>query len=342
MTDIQFLTLNDDFTINSIIYPTNIQWNRQYYTAGTFSIQLPQEQYNNDMKYVYTKDRPEVGMVSQVNYSIDSSGFKAVQISGYFLEHELNDKVIFPQFIGLGNVEDVITSLVEQYKDDIPNLVVATSQKTGTDTDFTSVGDNLGKQASYILKLHEMSYKIDYDYINNEKVFTIWQGKDRTQSQFSENPVKFSTEFGNLKHPNVVSKETDYKNFAYVKGSIDGTDIFVEADISNGAYRKETFIDAGGIQYDKDTMTEQQYRAELCNYGKQQLREQFSIINNIEFDVLEGSYIYMFDFDLGDKCDIIIKEINLMLEARIISIYEVIKSGSHTITLEFGDQIIKR
>lgn len=341
--DIQFLTLNSDFTINSIIYPTNIQWKREYYEAGTFSIQLPMEQYDDSMKYVYTKSRPEVGIISQVNFTIDTLGFQSVQISGYFLESELDDKIIYPAFRGIGtNVEDVIVDMVTQYKQDIPNLSVAPSQSRGTATNFSVVGDNLGSYVSYILKLHEMSYSIIYDYTENAKTFVVWQGHDRTEMNGTENPVKFSTAFGNLKQPDVVRKEHEYKNYAIVHGVVDDVHYYVEADMSNGDYKRCIYIDDASVDYDAEKMTIDEYKEALRQFGLDKLKTDYCVTQNIEFDVLEGSYEYMIDFDLGDKCDIVIEELNLTLEARIISIYEVIKSGSHSITLEFGDQIVKK
>ena len=88
-------------------------------------------------------------------------------------------------------------------------------------------------------------------------------------------------------------------------------------------------------------MTQEEYIAALQQYGREQLLNTYSTVINIQTDILTGSYEYMSDFDIGDKCDIVIGAIGMTVEARIIAIYEVIKSGSHTLTLEFGNQVIK-
>ena len=62
------MALDKDFNMITPLYPTNVQWNRKYYEPGSFSIQLSLNQYSEDIKYIYTKDRPEVGKVSQKNY----------------------------------------------------------------------------------------------------------------------------------------------------------------------------------------------------------------------------------------------------------------------------------
>lgn len=342
MKDLQFITLDENFNINSIIYPTNIQWNRKYYEPGSFSIQLPVNQYDTAMKYVYTKDRPEMGIIKQINYSIDQSGFESVQISGYFLEYELNDKIIYPTFTANYNhVEDAITDLVTTYKEDIPLLTVKESQHTGTESVFQTIGDQLGDYAYYILTLHQSSYRVKYDYESNKKIFEIWQGLDRTQSQTENNPVTFSTYFGNVKQPNVVTNNINYKNYAVIKGSMNNdTPVYAFADLSNGNYKNKIYLEGSSITYEEG-MTEQDYKNALVQYGKEQLLNSYSTVINIQVDILTGSYEYMNDFDLGDKCNIVIGAIGMTVEARIIAIYEVIKSGSHTLTLEFGNQVIK-
>lgn len=47
----------------------------------------------------------------------------------------------------------------------------------------------------------------------------------------------------------------------------------------------------------------------------------------------------MKDFDIGTKCDIIIENVGLSIEARIIAIYEAFQNGKHTIEIEVGDKV---
>jgi hypothetical protein len=137
----------------------------------------------------------------------------------------------------------------------------------------------------------------------------------------------------------VVIKK-NFKNYAIVKGSYDGADVRVVADISNGAYKKQTIIDGSFVEVE-DGMTLEQYKSLLVQYGVNTLITDYVSINNILFDVDARSYVYGEDYDLGDKCTVIIEDINLVLEARIISVYEVFKNNEQTITLEFGNQRIK-
>jgi hypothetical protein len=60
-------------TITMVPY-SNLQWNRKYHEPGTFSIVLNNRvQYTKDWKYIYTSARPEIGRISQVNWSKKSN-----------------------------------------------------------------------------------------------------------------------------------------------------------------------------------------------------------------------------------------------------------------------------
>lgn len=295
------------------------------------------------MKYIYTNERREMGIITQRNYAIASNGFKYMQISGFFLERELNDKVINPLFVASNTpAETAVTNMVSQYKKDIPLLSVSASLGRGSNISFQESNAQLSDKCYEILQPEEMSYKVEFDFINMTKVFSVYQGADRTQSQSTNNYVCFSSSFGNIKQPSVVTDEGSYKNYAIIGGAGEGADRIMEIlDLSGGGYQKEIFIDASSVEYDPEHTTLAEYKNNLRQYALSKMIEQYGIINNVEFDVMEGSYRYLQDFDIGDKCDIVIKEMNLIIEARIVSIYEVIKSGTHTITLEFGNQILK-
>lgn len=339
----ELIALKSDYTIQSILRPTNIQWSRKYYEPGTFSVQIPIAQYSNEMVYVYTKDREEMGIISQRNFVVDNLGFQYMQISGYFLESELNDKVVYPLFFAEGVLEDKVVEMVNTYKKDIPFLEEAVSLGRGESISFQESNKELGKKCYELLKEQEMSFKITFDFEVAKKRFSVYQGKNRTQAQHENNFIVFSTRFGNLKEPNVLSSSTDYKNYAIIGGQGEGADrVMTEIDLSDGGYRKEIFINASSVEYNKDEMTLEQYITNLQQYGLAQLVENYSVVNNVEFDVLNGSYEYLEDFDLGDKCDVVIDEMGFEIEARIIAIYEVIKKGVHTVSLEFGDQVLKR
>ena len=76
-------------------------------------------------------------------------------------------------------------------------------------------GEYLGDKLYEILNPSEMSYKVTYDFINNQKVLTVWQGIDRREEQTDNNPIVFSTKYGNIKNPNILIDNTKYKKYSH-------------------------------------------------------------------------------------------------------------------------------
>ena len=331
--------LKDDYSISDVLNPLNVQWNRQYYECGTFSIQIPFDQYKEDMVYIYSKDEVELGVIDKIRYSI-LHGAKTVQLSGSFLESELDDKVVVPNFNGAGILENEVVRFVNQYKSDIPLLADAESQGRGNDVEFVATEKGIATELYKILQNEEYSFRVAYDYESNSKAFSIWQGKDRTQEQTENNPVLFSTAFKNLINPDVVLQK-NLKNYAIVKGSFDGADVTAIADVSNGGYQKQIVIDGSSVE--SEGLTKDAYIEKLKVFGETELLNQYADVENIAFDVDNESYEYKVDYDLGDKCTVIIEDIGLILEGRIISIYEVYKDNRRELSVEFGNKkLVKR
>lgn len=336
----ELFALDKDFNIVSQLVATNIQWNRKYYEHGDFSIQIPLNQYSSDMAYVYTKDRKEVGMINKVSYS-DSNSFQNVQLSGYFLERWFNDKIIYPTFYGSGEITNVLGQMFNQYKEDIPVSIV-TQRETGSKVDFQATGDELGNKLNEILQTQEMSYRVLYDFADNSFTLEFYKGLDRTQSQFANNFITFATIWNNILNVQADKDNSNFKNYAVVAGTGEAEErITVEVDASNGGYKKKLFVDARNEKYNADEQTLDQYKLELRQKGVEKLLNYQNVIN-ITFTPKGSSYDYLVDYDLGDKCDIIMTDIGIQMEARIIAIYEVFKNNQHSIELEFGDKILSR
>lgn len=356
----EVMGLDENFTLVSLLRYTNLQWNRKFYQPGNFSIQIPLEQYNKRIKYIYTKDRPEVGEISQVNYVENDNG-KQFSLSGYFLEDELNRRVAYiksntnvidaPDWVHQsGKAEDVATAYFNAFKDvsfsvdgiteNYPLGIATTeSQSRGIQSDHYRHGEYLGDKINTILKPSEMSYRIVYDYINNSKRFECWKGVNRTQNNPElNNPIIFSTRYGNLKNPNIVWSDTNYKNAFFSANTYEENNVsysymqaateIAEDDLDVRFLSVESNI----IRSDYSSLNN--YIAALRNDGHTKLLQAKKTIS-FDFDAIEGSYEYMVDFDLGDKCSLEVKEAGLSEDAVLTGCNEVVKNGFWTLELEF-------
>lgn len=370
MASINVMALDRDFNLVALLRYTNLQWTRKYHESGFFSLQIPLEQYDPSFKYLYTKDRPETGRIIQTNY-VDNNGQRSIQLSGYFLEYELNRMVVFPK--GEGNVvngptwveksgtaEDVAYDFFDAFSqvqfyngtDATPTTVglginSKTSQHRGSNTQHTRDNSYLGNKIYHILKPSGMSYKVMYDFENNEKHFEVWAGKNRTSEQTDNNPVTFSTRYGNIKNSNVLLDDSTYKTGCIIIGNKNNDDetstTFTRVLIDPSELPEDNaFLPLQSSTDVDDFDTLDDYYKTLDGEGRSEKNSKWVRTMNVEFDALTGSYEYMQDFDIGDVCNLEIAEVGISANARLVGCYEVVKNGGWSLTLEFGTPIIKR
>lgn len=333
----EFKVLDENFSLLSLLAPTSVQWDRKYYEPGEFMIEIESSQYVTGMKYIYCTERPEVGMIQKISWERKNSG-KMIELSGFFLEKWLDDRIIYPTFYGRGETLSVLTNMINQYKEDIP-LTVSTPSITGDDIDFQATGDELSAKLYEILETQEMSYRIIYDYENDELNLEFFKGTDMTQDSGGDSFVTFSTSWGNLQDPLIDIDDSNYKNFFIVAGTGEAEErITVEVDLSNGEYKKKAFLDKRNTKYDSEEQTLDEYKAELKQAGLEEALD-YQKEENISFTIVPEGYEYMVDYDIGTKVDAVIEDLQMSFSMRITEIHEVIEKGAHEIEIEVGTPI---
>lgn len=331
--------LNEDFDIcgSTSLTCFDIMWHRKYYENGMFSVQIRAEDYDPEMKYIYTNERPELGDIEQIKYTQDDS---MVVLSGFFYERRLNDKIVYPMFKERATRSKFIADAVDTYKDDLPIVVDGNYPSGGSAATRQDTGSNLDELAHKTLQAEERAYRCVYDYENNRMTFEIYQGKDRTQSQNANNFVVFSKGFRNIRKASVTEDSSNFKNYFVCGGQGEGSArIYATLDLSGGGYKRMQFLDMRDVEYNSSKMTLAEYGEALQERAKEKAAE-YVDIHNVEFDAdATTSFVYLRDYDLGDKCDIIIDPIMRSYEARIIEVIESWSKGVHQVTLTFGDKI---
>lgn len=336
--------MDASFGIIKYIKYINLQWTRRYYEPGEFSVQLPASEYVSDAVYLYTKDRPEVGIIQKREYADGYDG-EVMQLSGFFYEYKLNDKITFPRFDRSGNIEDLARAIVSTYKEDIPLLQLGpiNNPKLGTTITKQSTGNGLATVLYDMLKTQELSLRCIYDYKANTMSFVVWQGKDRTQDQNTNSFVTFSESFRNLQNEVITIDSSNFKNYAVVIGNgqyEEGNQIEVDVDLraDPSVYRQVLYVDQTGTSLDLSKQTRAEYEAQLAQAGYEALMN-YKDITNVKFDTIDRGLTYRVDYDLGDKCDIVLDSIAEAYTVRITEVAEVFKEGQHNITLQFGDKV---
>lgn len=331
--------LNDKFQMVSTGIPyDNLQWNRKYYEAGSFSMQVPESVYDPSWKYVLTDERPEVGMVQRKETGSDN----LVLISGFFCEKMLDRRAIFPKYVpmSLGVNPMTATDWAEgaflSYKGDLP---IRLGESSGVDDDLytTAEDDRLGEKIYSVLQTVEASYRVRYD---EGLVFEVWRGIDRTSSHAANGRQIFSTEFGNVRSRKTVTDDSDYYNYAIAPADADEDGLereVIYVDLSNGEPTREIVIDMRSSSVD-DSQTMEMWREAVRQEVTEKLLE-YAKVEEYDISPYEGEYLTR--YDIGDKCDILFNDIGIDVEARIIEVLEVFKAdGGHEATMGFGNKRI--
>lgn len=339
--------LDKDFKLIAIGLPySNLQWNRKYYEAGDFMLEISAKIYDSSWAYIGTANRPELGMIQKVQ--LFGEGDVNVLLSGFFCEKMLDDKTCYPRYIGdVSKTETAVRNIFTKYKDDLPiQLAPANEPLMGDRTQSDFSDDQLGDKLYRILESRELSYRVLYDYVNNKLMFGVWSGVDRTQSQDKNSFQTFSTEFGNLVDKTIDFDESAYKNYAIVPVKADDNgkeQATYYYDLSSGGYKKEIVFDYRASRPDED-QTEAEFKDGILQEVKERLLS-YAKIEDVNIQ-LAGNAGYMESYDLGDKCDVILTDVDIQMESRIIEIYEVFKAGDgttdggHTVTVGLGNKRI--
>lgn len=328
------LDKNMNLVTVGILY-INLQWNRKYYEAGDFSMVVPFNQYNSEWAYICCAERPEVGMVQKIDVENDE-----ITVSGFFAEKMLDDKTCWPWYQKtFSTVEAAARDMFATYKDNLPIVLgAANNPLIGTRSAHNFSDDELGKKLYSTLQPFEASYRVKLNYDTSQLVMTVWQGLDRTQAQSVNPPKIFSTEFGNIESKSVNFDDSDYKNYAIavVDSNDEGRELgYFFVDMSSGGYKREIVYDFRGRKASSDKPYED------IEALKQEVKERLlerQRIEEIDIDVSQEGY--MEDYDLGDKCDIVLNDPAISLSARIVEIYEVYKANNTTITIGLGNKRI--
>lgn len=333
----QLLALDASFHPVGYLPCLNIQWDRKYYEVGQFSVQVAAGAYTPAMAYLYTPDRPETGIIQKVELTETIKGH-FVQLSGFFLEAIPNDKVVHPTYTASGTVPQAVAAMLRQYKADIPLLTVADAPAGGETADWQETGGMLGTVAFTKLQTVQHSLRFLYDYAAGTITAEIWQGKDRTQGQTTNPFVTFSDGFGNLNEVIASRDVSNARNYAIVCGQDQAENRkTATVDLSGGGYKRVLYVDARNQRWDPDKQTEAQYLDSLCQLGRDKLLDYLPIVN-VDIKADAAGFAYLKDWDLGDLVDVLVEDIGLDMQARIIAVHEVIKQGNHTVEIELGDK----
>jgi len=336
--------LDKDYRLIKYMKCTNIMWIRRYYNFDEFQIETSVDNWTNDIRYIYRNDRSELMIAYKVEYQNTKSRGRIVLVSGYDVGYLLNNALVYPRYKKTLNIAQMTYDMYNIYADSFIKSLIKFDNvpQVGESVTMQESNENLGNKFFYLLQLQEFSWRVHYDEKTNDLQVEIWKGLDRTQEQSENSPVTWSTSFRNIFDIEYTIDDSAYKNYAVVVGNgayEDGKQVIVEVDkIKEGEEKRTLYVDATSETYDPEQGdTLEKFKESLIKKGEEEL-EKHKRVEDVTFKVTDNTFVYLEDYDLGDKCDIIIDEIEESYQARITEIKEVYKSGNRTIELTFGEK----
>lgn len=329
----ELILLDSDFqTLQIIDNYESLIWYRKYGKIGEFSLYVGSDYYEviKAAAYIYINSGKELAVIEQ--FEIEGT---RCSVRGRFYETKLGDKVIYPTLDFYNqSPETIVYSILGQYFPDI-SIPAPTGMGSLMTTQYT--GKTVLEAILDICSQQELGFLLTYDYKNDQLKFSLYQGKDRRQTQNENGFIIFSENYENLLAYKYNYSDKDTKNFAYVagQGEDDGR-VVVQVDVSGGKQHREMWVDARDLSQDGG-MTLAQYQQILTQRGLEKLIE-FLPIENIECTPNNSAYVYQVDYDLGDLCSIEIKELGLSLEERIQEVTEVYEGETKDIEITLGNQ----
>lgn len=325
----EVMALDENLGLIGYLPFINLQWKRRYYEAGEFTAQIRKKDYLPGAAYLYSLDRPEVGVLQKVQTYTNVKG-DFLLISGHFAEKIPDRNMFHPKFTMTGTPSAIAKKAITDYKPDGFSFAVDTTN-LGLSTSVEWLGQEVSTALFEMLQTQELSQRIYFDYGTNTLRYKLWQGVDRTQSQNTNPWALFTDESAHVTEFGITEDDSSYKNYAVVMYGDREAPSEMTVDIRKTAAepKRRMLIETYGTD---------QVAEEVKQEALERLQDYAKIIS-VDIKTSQEGLEYLKDYDLGDKCDLISHDLQKSYEARLIGVNEVFKQGRHIVTLEFGEKI---
>ncbi|WP_077391703.1 Gp37-like protein [Mobilibacterium timonense] len=344
------------------------QWERKYSEAGSFSIYCAAADWNFDIKYLMNTDRKETAIVQKIVFEKKTEG-NFITASGFFLEKVLswgcNYEPVTLTASTEAAVKAAITTLMTKdfssnssYKQlgeisfsDDSTFPASINQSLDPGTDFASVlYDSLQENG--------MSFWCEPVFHTDESapllgvVIHTYKGADRSGAVF------FSEGYNDVSDVSYTLDESaEYPLYGIMQEvqAASGFDNVISVNTKEGVkyFISETIaVDTNcpsdlGACWPLKVITGSVSGMEMVSANQQAIRDAMKQqattdmlnhykIETITANVIQETFLYLENYDLGDICTVILDDLKQMFVARIAEIEEVHRNNTVEITLTLG------
>lgn len=298
-------------------------WTDRYNEAGDFEIYTA---VSTDLlnllkadRYLWWGETEHTMIIEQITIDTDEDTGNMLTVTGRSLESILDRRIIWNQT----DLNDTLPNCIKKLLNEnaisptdpnrkIPGLIFVDP----TDTRLTSIeiegqitGDNLYDTIVTFCQTYNIGFKVTLND-ENQFVFSMYVGDDRSYSQDTLPYVVFSPDFENVINSNYFENKSTLKNVTLVAGEqLEGqAQKTAEVGSASGLERREIWTDARDISSTNETggtITDEEYTAKLKQRGEETLAEN-KITKAFEGDLdANQTFVYKKDFFLGDIVQIV-------------------------------------
>lgn len=328
-------------TIGIIDVYTSIIWTKRYYTAGDFELYLPVSVDALNLlhigNYIVRQDDETVMIVESIQITTDAEMGNYLTVTGRSLESILSRRIIWGQKTINGQFAPVLYMLIRE------NAIETTAERIiprltiDVDLTFTDIvqaqytGDNLYDVVCDLCRVYGYGWKIVLE--DDDFVFRLYRGTDRSYNQSENSHVVFSPEFDNLINSNYQLDFSNFANAALIGGEGEGyARKQASVGTATGLNRYEIFVDANGVSSNADSenpISTEDYTLMLQAEGAKALAEHIAA-ETFEGEADPVTYTYRKDWNVGDIVQIE-NEYGLQAATRIVEVIESLDDSGHKI-----------
>lgn len=327
----EMYVLNTNFEKIAIIDAyESLLWTDRYNRPGEFEIYTPVAdfalQYPVANNYLQIKESEHTMVIEDITIESNVETGNHIKIVGRSLESILDRRIIWNQTDISGNLQNgirrILTENIISPTDParrIPNFIFEDS----TDPEITKLtmenqytGDNILEVITTLCETNEIGFRITLSDENNF-IFKLYKGVDRSYRQESLPYVVFKPSFENIINSNYSDVQSEAKTITLVAGEGEGASRKTRiVGTGSGLTRKELYTDARDIQLEEG-MSLATYNAKLDQRGTEKLKE-----NKVKksFDgecETTRMFVYKRDFDMGD-CVQVANEYGMESPTRVV------------------------
>lgn len=312
------IILDTDFNAVAIldVYESFI-WTDRFFECGDFELYtLVTDELLENLQidyYIVNNESEHAMIIEDIEISADAEDGNHLTVTGRSLESILDRRIIWGLKTLSGKLQTAIKTLITEAiispsnsDRQISNFTFETTDDetiTALTVDCQFTGDNLYDAIVSLCQSNGIGFKVILND-DNEFVFKLYSGSDRSYEQTDNPYVVFSSNYENINNSNYLESKSSYKNVALIGGEGEGTErVYASTGSATGMDRREMFTDARDVSSedeDGNTLSDSEYEALLVERGTEDLAE------NTEVSSFEGSadttlmYTLNEDYYIGD------------------------------------------